>query len=147
MGILDYRFRSSIPSLQIPLSNASIQVQPRDCPRMAWGQGGSLFLPCTTLAFATPRTVYPDAIQTRGSAPRILAELPIPGKVCGIALKRAPREARRPVLGRLRYLRSGVGDGLSIEHPARALGVELLLPFRHHDSGHAIAHQVGQRAH
>src|SRR5437764_10148056 len=40
------RFRSSIPSLQIPL------VQHYCCPRMARGQGGSLFLPCTTLSFA-----------------------------------------------------------------------------------------------
>src|ERR1017187_4770448 len=138
MGILEYRFRNSIPSLQIPLSNASSAAS--RLPSHGSGPGRlaipSLYDSC--IRSSTP--VYPDAIQTRGSAPRILAELPIPGKVCGIALKRAPREARRPVLGRLRYLRSGVGDGLSIEHPARALGVELLLPFRHHDSGHAIAH-------
>ena len=60
------RFRSSIPSLQIPLSNASIQVQPRDCPRMARGQGGSLFLPCTTLAFATPRRFIPTLSRPGG---------------------------------------------------------------------------------
>src|ERR1017187_9418854 len=31
---------------------------------MARGQGGSLFLPCTTLSFATPCRFYPGAIQT-----------------------------------------------------------------------------------
>jgi len=30
---------------------------------MVAGQGGSLYLPCTTLPFATPMPVYPGAIQ------------------------------------------------------------------------------------
>src|ERR1039457_1362285 len=57
MGILDYRFQSSIPSLQIPLSNASSAAS--RLPSHGSGQGGSLFLPCTTLAFATPRPIIP----------------------------------------------------------------------------------------
>jgi hypothetical protein len=34
------------------LVRPTLQVQPRDRPRMARGQDGSLFLSCTTLSFA-----------------------------------------------------------------------------------------------
>jgi len=66
------RFRSSIPSLQIPLSIASgaisrlsvtwlcptLQVRPRDRPRTAQGQGGSPAFPVRLFRFSTPMPVY-----------------------------------------------------------------------------------------
>src|SRR5208337_2133184 len=51
------RFRSSstsgIPACICPCP--TLQVQPRDCPRMARGQDGSLLLSCMTLSFTTSR--------------------------------------------------------------------------------------------
>ena len=37
----------------------TLQVQPRDCPRMARGQDGSLRLSCMTLTFTAPRRFIP----------------------------------------------------------------------------------------
>src|ERR1022692_2304709 len=50
-------FGAQYPAYRYPCP--TLQVQPHDCPRMARGQGGSLFLPCTTLAFATPCRFIP----------------------------------------------------------------------------------------
>jgi len=55
-------FGAQYPAYRYPCP--TLQVQPYDCPHMARGQGGSLFLPCTTLSFATPCRFYPGAIQT-----------------------------------------------------------------------------------
>ncbi len=52
-------FRSSIPGPHIPLSNASSAAFASHRPRMARGQGGSLFLPCMTLSFTTPCRFIP----------------------------------------------------------------------------------------
>src|SRR5215831_19336686 len=41
----------NIPACRYPCP--TLQAQPYDCSHMARGQGGSLFLPCTTLSFAT----------------------------------------------------------------------------------------------
>src|ERR1039458_8707870 len=133
MGILDYRFRSSIPS---PTDTPVQRFKCSLTTALAWlGARAARYSFPVRLLHSLLHAGLSRRSQDQGVCPTNSAELPIPGKVCDIALKRAPREARRPVLGRLRYLRSGVGDGLSIEHPPRALGVELLLPFRHHDSG------------
>src|ERR1019366_9732652 len=113
-------FRAQYPAYRYPCP--TLQVQPHDCPRMARARAARYSFPVRllhSLLNAGLSRRYPD----QGVCPTNSA---IPGKVCDIALKRAPREARRPVLGRLRYLRSGVGDGLSIGHPARARRVGLL---------------------
>src|ERR1039458_7110089 len=57
-------FGAQSPAYRYPCP--TLPVQPHDCPRMARGQGGSLFLPCTTLAFATPRRFIPTLSQTWG---------------------------------------------------------------------------------
>src|SRR5438477_12415210 len=44
-------FGAQYPACRYPCP--TLQVQHCCCPRMARGQGGSLFLPCTTLSFAT----------------------------------------------------------------------------------------------
>src|SRR6266849_2982187 len=50
-------FRSSIPSLHVPLS--TLRRQPCGSPRMTRGQDGSLLLSCVTLSFTTPRRFIP----------------------------------------------------------------------------------------
>ena len=59
-------FGAPYPARRYPCP--TLQVQPRDCPHMARGQGGSLFLPCTTLPFATPCRFIP-ALSGRGRPP------------------------------------------------------------------------------
>src|SRR5437764_3412682 len=44
-------FGAQYPACRYPCP--TLQVQHCCCPHMARGQGGSLFLPCTTLSFAT----------------------------------------------------------------------------------------------
>src|ERR1017187_8534407 len=71
MGILDYRFRSSIPSLQIPLSNASSAAS--RLPTHGSGPGRfaipSLYDSC--IRYSMP--VYPGAIQTSGLPHKVIA--------------------------------------------------------------------------
>src|ERR1022692_1979719 len=57
-------FGTQYPAYRYPCP--TLPVQPRDCPRMARGQDGSLFLPCTTLAFATPRRFIPTPSRPGG---------------------------------------------------------------------------------
>src|ERR1035441_7161314 len=110
MGILDYRFRSSIPS---PTDTPVQRFKCSLTTALTWlgARAARYSFPVRllhSLLNAGLSRLYPD----QGVCPTNSA---IPGKVCDIALKRAPREARRPVLGRLRYLRSGCGDGLRSE--------------------------------
>src|ERR1022692_727115 len=99
MGILDYRFRSSIPSLQIPLSNASSAAS--RLPSHGSGPGRlaipSLYDSC--IRYSTP--VYPDALQTRGSAPRILQNSwGRPPGLDGVGINRRGGANARVVTGR-----------------------------------------------
>ena len=55
-GLGTTRFRSSIPSLPVPLSTLRLRLATGY--RMTRGQDGSLLLSCTTLAFATQRWFY-----------------------------------------------------------------------------------------
>ena len=50
-------FGAEYPACGCP--SPTLQVRPRDRPRRAGGQGGSLRLPCTTLSFATPCRFIP----------------------------------------------------------------------------------------
>src|ERR1035441_4050525 len=75
MGILDYRFRSSIPSLQIPLSNASSAAS--RLPTHGSGPGRvaipSLYDSC--IRYSMP--VYP------GSLPRLATPAVCPTRIVG----------------------------------------------------------------
>ena len=75
-------FGAQYPAYRYPCP--TLQVQPHDCPRMARGQGGSLFLPCTTLAFATPRRFIPTLSQTWG-LPHKFCNIPDVGELNGIS--------------------------------------------------------------
>ena len=57
VGSLDCRFRSSIPSPHMPLSNASSAAS--RLPSHGSGSGWSLLLSCVTLSFTTPRRFIP----------------------------------------------------------------------------------------
>src|ERR1022692_2933729 len=82
MGILDYRFRSSIPSLQIPLSNATSAAS--RLPSHGSGPGRlaipSLYDSC--IRYSTP--VYPDAIPDLG-LPHKFCNIPDVGELNGIS--------------------------------------------------------------
>src|ERR1017187_1074024 len=66
-------FGAQYPAYRYPCP--TLQVQPHDCPRMARGQGGSLFLPCTTLAFATPCRFIPALSRPAGCPTRIVGTM------------------------------------------------------------------------
>src|ERR1039457_4648453 len=70
-------FGAQYPAYRYPCP--TLQVQPRDCPHMARGQGGSLFLPCTTLAFATPCRFIP-ALSRPGGLPHEFCRITHTGK-------------------------------------------------------------------
>src|ERR1039458_6594371 len=72
MGILDYRFRSSIPSLQIPLSNATSAAS--RLPSHGSGPG----------RLATPRRFIPTLSQTWG-LPHKFCNIPDVGELNGIS--------------------------------------------------------------
>src|SRR5437764_5020382 len=57
-------FGAQYPACRYPCP--TLQVQHCCCPRMARGQGGSLFLPCTTLSFATLCRFIPALSGPRG---------------------------------------------------------------------------------
>src|SRR5437870_11034946 len=57
VGSLFRRFRSSIPSPHMPLSNASSAAS--RLPSHGSGSGWSLLLSCVTLSFTTPRRFIP----------------------------------------------------------------------------------------
>jgi len=62
-SLVDGPFRSSIPSLHIPLS--TLRVRPHDRPRMTRGQDGSLLLILYDSFIHDSTPVYPDAPQSR----------------------------------------------------------------------------------
>src|ERR1035441_6441685 len=64
VGSLDYRFRSSIPSPHMPLSNASSAAS--RLPSHGSGSGWSLLLSCVTLAFTTPCRFIPTLSNLKG---------------------------------------------------------------------------------
>src|ERR1035437_4506911 len=60
-------FGAQYPAYGYP--SPTLQVRPRDRPRMAGGQGGSLRLPCTTLPFATPCRFIPALFEASAFSP------------------------------------------------------------------------------
>jgi hypothetical protein len=71
VGTLHSRFRSSIPSLHIPLSNASSAASRLPSHGSGPGWFATPFLYDSFIHYSTP--VYPDAIQPRLAAPRLYA--------------------------------------------------------------------------
>src|SRR6266508_728081 len=68
VGSLDCRFRSSIPSPHMPLSNASSAAS--RLPSHGSGSGWSLLLSCVTLSFTTPRRFIPTLSSQDWLSPR-----------------------------------------------------------------------------
>jgi len=66
VGSLDCRFRSSLPSPHMPLSNASSAAL--RLPSHGSGSGWSLLLSCVTLSFTTPRRFIPTLSSLKGYA-------------------------------------------------------------------------------
>ena len=89
------------------------QVRPHDCPHMARGQSGSLFLPCTTLSFATPCRFIPAlsrpevrATGGRHYSGRVRGRRGW-GRVCGSGERRPTGRGGRRRGRRLRVRRRG----------------------------------------
>src|SRR6516225_5260612 len=59
-------FGALYPAYRYPCP--TLRVRPYDRPHMARGQGGSLRLPCTTLAFATPCRFIPALSRMKTGA-------------------------------------------------------------------------------
>src|ERR1039457_4869734 len=74
-------FGAQYPAYRYPCP--TLQVQPHDCPRMARGQGGSLFLPCTTLAFATPCRFIPALSRPAVCPTRTVGPMELPFLAAG----------------------------------------------------------------
>jgi hypothetical protein len=79
-------FGAQYPAYRYPCP--TLQVQPRDCPHMARGQGDSLFLPCTTLAFRYSMPFIP-ALSRPGGLPReFLQHYHFVGRLTSLAAER-----------------------------------------------------------
>src|SRR3984893_12578388 len=93
-------FGAQYPAYRYPCP--TLQVQPRDCPHMVRGQGGSLRLPCTTLSLHTPCRFIP-ALSGRGRPPH---------RASSFCCAQAERPALQPrgTFGRLPNLQELVRD-------------------------------------
>jgi hypothetical protein len=122
-------FRGSLACLRVPLS--TLRLVPRGARHMTRGQGGSLLLPCTTLAFATP-------CRLNGASAR--ARAPARARSSPLRILVAHRLRRSPAAFAESSLRSLFGHGHGHGHEKRALTAEPLTTRRIWAS--PVAHQA-----